>query len=106
MSEQDDLFAGLEGVVVRPATYVDKGVSRKPSTHGGCPRCTNEKVGLVIQAGHYAWVDHWVATYGGNARQCLAGGQRLCDEPARDMRFATGLKTPTCICTTERTPDA
>lgn len=98
MSEQDDLFAGLEGVLVRPSTYVDKGTARKPTTHGGCPSCTDDKVGLVIQAGHLAWKDHYVTTYSGAARQCAAGGQRLCEHPARDVRFLTGLQTPTCIC--------
>ena len=98
MSEQDDLFAGLEGALVRPATYVDKGTSRRASTYAGCPQCTNDKVGLVIQAGHLAWKDHYVTTWGGASRQCTAGGQHLCDLPARDVRFLTGLQTPTCIC--------
>ena len=97
--EEDDLFAGLEGAPVRSSTYVDKGTQRKPAAHGGCPQCSAEKVGLVIQGGHLAWKDHWVSTWGGSSRQCTAGGQRLCDLPARDVTNLTGLSTPTCICT-------
>ena len=95
--EQDDLFAGLEGQG-RPRTYVDKPVSRKASAFGGCPKCTADKVGLVVQGGHLVWKDHYVQTWGGNSRQCTCGGVRLCDLPARDVAMLTGLSTPTCIC--------
>lgn len=102
MSEQDDdLFAGLEGLG-RPSTYVDAPEVRKPVLFGGCPKCLNEKVGLVIQAAHLVWKDHYVQTWGGASRQCVSGAQRLCDLPARDVVSQTGLSTPKCIC--ERTP--
>jgi hypothetical protein len=98
----DDLFAGLEAPAARPSTYVDKADKQAPSTHGGCPSCTKDKVGLILQNGHLAWTDHYVATWGGAARQCAAGGQRLCELPARDVRFLTGLDTPICTCTNQR----
>lgn len=96
----DDLFAGLEGVGLPPSTYVDKAAKQRPITYGACPKCTSEKVGLVLQNGHLVWVDHYVSTWGGASRQCAAGAQHLCDLPARDVRLLTGMATPTCTCTT------
>lgn len=98
MPDDEDLFAGLEGVAARPPTYVHKTPEQRPVGHAGCPQCTNEKVGLVRQGPHLAYKNHWVSTWGGTSRQCTAGGQRLCDLPARDVRSLTGSPTPICIC--------
>lgn len=92
----NDLFGGLEGM---GRSYVDRPKPLKATTHGACPKCLADKVGLVIQGGHLVWKDHYVSTWGGTSRQCVGGGQRLCDLPARDVRSHTGLKTPHCICT-------
>lgn len=96
MSEQPSIFDGLEGAGLR---FVERPAPLKANTHGACPSCLTDKVGLVIQGGHLVWKDHYVSTWGGSSRQCLAGGQRLCDSPARDVHLVTGLSTPVCICT-------
>ena len=97
--EDDDLFAGLEGVGRRLSTHVEKVEPQRSVGYAGCPKCLNDKVGLVRQGSHLAFKDHYVATWGGAARQCGAGGRRLCDLPARDVTAHTGLSTPVCICT-------
>lgn len=96
--DEDDLFAGLEGVAARPSTYVQKAPEQRPVGTAGCPQCMNERVGFVRQGAHVAYKDHWVSTWGGSSRQCTAGGQRLCDLPPRDVSRLTGKPTPTCIC--------
>lgn len=97
MSEPDQpsIFDGLEGQM---RSYVERPKPLKAVAHGSCPRCTTERVGLVIQGGHLVWKDHYVATWGSVSRPCVAGGIRLCDEPARDTRLHTGMTPPTCKC--------
>jgi hypothetical protein len=101
MSDQpeDDLFAGLEGVGRRAPTHVEREKPQRSVAHASCPQCLNDKVGVVRQGNHLVYKDHWVATWSGSSRQCIAGGQRLCDLPPRDTYAHTGTPTPICTCT-------
>lgn len=63
---------------------------------GRCPGChTYKAIGLVPQGEHLAWRLHSVMTYGGARVTCAASGQRLCDQPAKQL---PGVKAEPVKC--------
>ena len=87
----DDLIAEA---AARPRIEKDKPV--RTYAHGGCPKCSDNAVGLALVGQHLFWKDHDLRTWGGVSMQCQASGQRLCDLPARDVAHLNGNTTPTC----------
>lgn len=71
-------------------------MSDRTAAFGACPGCTGNKVGLVRMGLHLLWKGHNKVTWSGTRLQCRVVGQRLCEQPARDVTSLTGTPTPTC----------
>ena len=66
---------------------------RKPKAiramaQGNCPRCTREKLGLVLLGSHLVWRWHTYRTWSGAPMECTASGVAVCVAPEADPPLA------------------
>lgn len=89
MSEQPSIFDNLQ------SGGREKVRSPKSVARGACPKCSNEKVGLLRSPDgqHLIWRQHNLVTHGGLRIPCWSTALHLCELPARDI---PGLDTPVC----------